>query len=1039
MKKFNKKHGLILLISMIILITALNTATAIEDNNTTHANDVNKMQTDTIEQDTANIQYQNNTRIQNDKIQSKTIKQENEYIQINQNNKDEYQYYEFEENSQIIINGTVNDLYMELTKPNISITGINNPKLINSIINVYDDGCIHLSNISFENDDECESTIDIYIETDNNILENLTFNEYREQIRDDLYRIIEVTGNNNTIRTSQFTVTYPAMHREWMYYGDDCKGDVISVHGDNNIIEDNYFEVYEGQPKEYPFGLTRTLSIYGNKNIINRNDIYMNGTLYLYAITIFYHENVITNNYMEVHSIRYASGIAINGESSYNIIKNNTIILTTQNESKELFGLVDAAYAIVLTENAYHGGSYNIINSKMEGNVIEDNNIMGYSNHMYGFEQFGGKDTVIRNNNIDIEGSAPMGIAVIGSDTQIEGNSINVRGYTNQSEDSLDYLKPQTTGIYLFYGNDATIIGNQITTDNGTAIRTLLESSTIIADNYMQVDNNIVTIDIQNPRGFTDIIGNIIADLENQIINGKNIYMEDNHDPNYQENPTDNPTSNNTTENIPDNATTNTTDDTPTNTTDTNLNNTNQTQENNQTENPIPEENNQTENITIPEEINQTENITIPEEINQTENITVPDEINQTENITIPEDINHTENITNLEEINQTQNTTIPDENNKTENITLPEEINQTENITIPEDINHTEIITSPEEINQTQNITVPDEINQSENITIPEDINKTEDITISEQNNETENITVPTDETNQTIPVLPEEEVKENITEPSVIENHTQEAVKENNTDSIDNRNETVINQETNKTTSDEHKQQNTDENNTSLINQTISNQDMNQTHKNQSNTEETNQTQPADIIIEDNNDLLENITIENQTVPEENNTSTITDKVEETNQTITMHNSTDNTNISISAGDTPEINSPADSLKPQPPINKVDTPIIDIDNQEMENTQTDSNQRDSTSQSSIMNEIKSESPDINNDNQDDESNSQAGDNPNEIQVTQTLPDSQKVYELNQKQIMKILDENIYAEIAFFVIMFISLLYGYISRNKIN
>ena len=976
-KKFIKKHGYILLISIIILITAINTVTAIEDNNISHTDNM-EIQTITTQQNNS-IQYQNNTNTQYDKNNKhKSIKQENQYYQINENNKENYQYYEFEENTQILINGTVNEFNIEINKQNISITGVNNAKLVNSIINVYDQGCIHLSNITFENDDKCESTIDIYLETDNNILENLTFNEYRQEIHDDLYRVIDVYGNNNTIRQSEFTVTYPAMHKDWMYYGDDCKGDVISIHGDNNTIEDNSFEVYEGQPKEYPFGLTRTLSIYGNKNLINRNNIYMNGTLYLYAITIFYHENIITNNIMIVNSIRYASGIAINGESSYNTIKNNTIILTTQNESYELFGLVDAAYAIVLTENEYHGGSYNIIKSQMTGNVIEDNNIMGYSNHMYGFEQFGGKETIIRNNNIDIEGRAPMGIAVIGSDTQIEDNTINVHGHTNQSEDSLDYLKPQTTGIYLFYGNNATITGNQITTDHGTAIRTLLESTTKITDNYMQVDNNIVTIDVQNPRGITDIIGNIITDIENKIINGKNIYMQDNHDPYYQENPTDNPTDNNTTNNTePIN------DETTTNTTDTNLNNTNQTQDNNETENPTTNDNNQTQNTTIPEEYNQTQNITIPEEINKTQNDTKPPKNNTTENTTRPI------------ENNQTENNTIPDENNQTENTIIPEEINKTQNITLPEELNQTEYNTPPEEHEQTDNIT------------------------LSEENNQTENITVPIENTNQSIPTIIDEETEENISDTPVIENNTKEQIIEENTSINNNTNKTIQNPDTNKTTNDEHKQQNNTDIKTS-------------TNTNQIKTENKtiNQTTQATIIIDDMNNTLNNTTIENQTTPQENHTIRITDNIEEINQTINMHNSTHRTNQTISAGDTYEINSPTDPVKAQTQINKNDKPSLESDNSDNMNTEKD-NSQDSTTDT--IDEINIKSPIIN-----DRYTSHADNYPNEIQVMEALPDSRKVYELNPKDIMKFLDENIYAEIAFLVIMFLALLYGYISRKKI-
>ena len=163
------------------------------------------------------------------------------------------------------------------------------------------------------------------------------------------------------------------MRIDWEYYGAECKGEALTIRGNNNKILNNDFLIEETDQKQYPFGTIKGLSIYGSNNLIDRNNILMTGTLYLYGMSIFYHNNTVINNYIEVNSIRYASGIAINGKSSNNTLRNNTVIVTTQNQTLDNSGLIDAAYAIVITEGAYGGGTYNIPNSEMVGNIIEEN------------------------------------------------------------------------------------------------------------------------------------------------------------------------------------------------------------------------------------------------------------------------------------------------------------------------------------------------------------------------------------------------------------------------------------------------------------------------------------------------------------------------------------------------------------------------------------------------------------------------------------------------------------------------------------------
>lgn len=255
----------------------------------------------------------------------------------------------------------------------------------------------------------------------------------------------------------------------------------------------------------------------------------MQGTLYLYGVRIYQSNNTVSNNNIEVNSIRYANGIAIespqSGVTGNNKLVNNTVHVTTQNSTipgePSSPGLVDAAYAIMITEYKYTGGGlYTGEKSNTIDNIIEGNTITGESSQMYAIELFGGKGTTISSNNIRSVGVSAMGIAGGGAGTKIIGNRMEVYGQTNQTFYSADYYKPQTGGINLQYGTGTTITGNVIITDNGPAIRSLGEGDTLISDNIIDVNNNEVAIDINGPRGLTAIIGNAITNLADQIING---------------------------------------------------------------------------------------------------------------------------------------------------------------------------------------------------------------------------------------------------------------------------------------------------------------------------------------------------------------------------------------------------------------------------------------------------------------------------------------------------------------------------------------
>ena len=680
----NKKALLIMI--TIILITTITCVSAVDENTTIHKNK-------TI---TKNIQQ--------------TTKTENNQIYLNQDNYQEYKNYEYPENTQIIINDTINDAEFNIYNKNISITGNEGATLSNSHIEVFDDGSIRLSNITFTTNDESKYTQVLMIETDNNILENLKFNEYRSTAdRREYYRSINLYGDNNTIINCTFDVTQPSKHINWDTFSAECPFETIAIHGNKNNISNNSLFIQEGEEKDYPFGTIFAISVRGDNNTIDSNNILMQGTLYLYGVRIYQSNNTVSNNNIEVNSIRYANGIAIespqSGVTGNNKLVNNTVHVTTQNSTipgePSSPGLVDAAYAIMITEYKYTGGGlYTGEKSNTIDNIIEGNTITGESSQMYAIELFGGKGTTISSNNIRSVGVSAMGIAGGGAGTKIIGNRMEVYGQTNQTFYSADYYKPQTGGINLQYGTGTTITGNVIITDNGPAIRSLGEGDTLISDNIIDVNNNEVAIDINGPRGLTDIIGNAITNLADQIINGGS--ASGNFDPNLI--PTDpEPVNPGTDE-------TNTTVTPESNETEVPENST-VTPEQNDTETPVINETEVPENRTeVPE--NSTE-IPEPEE-NQT---VVPEPEPQQNQTEIPQP-EVEENTTEIPVIEEEQNKT--QEDNKEEQKDQESEENKEEQKDQESEENNTNTETEKNETTDTttNTTTIPDIIIENTTVT---------------------------------------------------------------------------------------------------------------------------------------------------------------------------------------------------------------------------------------------------------------------------------------------------------------------------------
>ncbi len=494
----SKSKSLFIIFIILLLIVGLSIVSAANNSNTHNtknksvsvAKDVTKKQVTKTSVPKVKKEVKNTTKALTKKNTTKksAIKTAHKKtITITEDNARQYENYDFEDNTEIIIDTTLDDYAFDITKQNITIRGINGATLINSHITVTNNGNLTLTNLTMNSDDNSFYNEIVNIDSDNNIVSNMNFTDYKNSKSRDYSKVININGENNTVVNCSFNVQYLSKNIDW------TNGGIITVaaitnYGNYNNISHNTFDVKELESDAY-FGTIMAIHNKADNVTIDHNNITMDGFVYLYAIDVYLNNNTITNNKMSVISHRYANGIQITGKSSNNLVENNTVYVKSLGE--EVFsGITDVAYGIILTEMDYHGGEYNIENSQTANNVIRGNLVMGSGTHMYGYEQFGGTNTTIADNVIDISGNYTMGMGVIGLNTVIENNQINSRGSTNLTDSSADYLRPQTSGVYVYYSNSTTIRGNRVNTYTGPAIVLEADRNANIHDNKFETRNN---------------------------------------------------------------------------------------------------------------------------------------------------------------------------------------------------------------------------------------------------------------------------------------------------------------------------------------------------------------------------------------------------------------------------------------------------------------------------------------------------------------------------------------------------------------------
>ena len=522
----NSNINKIIIFSFVLVIT-MSVLYATDSNNT-----------DTITQTSTNTYESSQTNTENSHLstipleqESKEIKkseEDNLIININDNNYHDYFNVYGEVNFTKLKNNTTLNFYSipknteeisfitddDTSNMNLTIIGQENFTMKNTAFIISSSlKKLQLCNITLNYTEDYDYNEHLTINSlnynnENFILENITVNCVQNPIGgyNDYYtraiHPIRVTGNNIILKNIQVFAKLPSNTISW--YGEDNKPHSIGLYseGNNIIINNSQFYIEEKCKENEYAGFNTIYAVYlsGENLTFTNNTIQINGTEYVYALTIQGNGTKISNNNITSKSITYSAGINLGGIAAHdNMINNNTINITAgyREQGTTPNGAEDSAYAALLTDYSYKGGKYTPNTYSITNNSYINNTITGSAGNIYGIEMFGGTNTNLSNNNIQLTGRTPMGIGTIGENVTITANNITCTGQTNNTEGSADYLKPRTTGVYTYLSSAGiTVNNNIINTTNGRGIYLELTNNTQVTNNQITTQNYDYTIDI---------------------------------------------------------------------------------------------------------------------------------------------------------------------------------------------------------------------------------------------------------------------------------------------------------------------------------------------------------------------------------------------------------------------------------------------------------------------------------------------------------------------------------------------------------------
>lgn len=281
----------------------------------------------------------------------------------------------------------------------------------------------------------------------------------------------------------------------------------------NNIeIRGNKFNVNDSVKGK---GSDTLCNIYlkGDSNVsfIN-NDVSISASNYAYAMkvegyyalegnnTVYINSDNVTINKNNIESYsagHYANGFEFGGPLNA-IVSNNNIQVKS----------IGVAYGI---NAAGYSGDVNL--------NINNNEITGSSNSVYGVELYRCKDVALLINKIILKGNYTMGIATSSDLTEIIGNEISVKGLALGKPTLGDAFSSDNIGIYASYAKKVFISSNNIDSSKYGIVSDSKEAN--IVENIINVEgiSGIDSIGVKTSAK-TNLIGNTITSNGKPTYNG---------------------------------------------------------------------------------------------------------------------------------------------------------------------------------------------------------------------------------------------------------------------------------------------------------------------------------------------------------------------------------------------------------------------------------------------------------------------------------------------------------------------------------------
>ena len=534
MKMNNNLKKLFLLSMLLFIFMGLTAVSSVDSANTTtdSSTDISDYQVSTddsyISSDRSNSnnnigQYEEKTKI-NSSSKNENIKKDSNTINLNNENLEDY--FEREENelfskdtisnSIIILEEDLTDVkywFFDENVNNITFTTNDDIELTNQAFTIECEN-FTFANTSFIYYDGFGAEKSITVTKDGFKIDNCNFNYDCSIIGEQtLNTILYLQADYATITGSQFVCNIPSTQVDWDdasstdYYGLPqtvplvIRGNYININDNEFTITEKYCQESTAYPTFYGMYITghninftgNTVSLTGSNGYVYAVYLKSENSNYNYNITVA--ENDIT----AISEHNYTAGIYIDGQNYQNItVLNNNITVTSGFDVKEdLNELQDVAYGVVITNYGYQGGNYILGVGNVTNNYIINNTIIAQAHQSYGFEQYGGENTVVTGNDISVIGSRAQAVGVIGINTTITDNTLAVVGETALGEGSPDYVPPITAGVQTLHAYGSTISNNtiEVTSARGILLR---DSENNVYDNNVTVHDYEYTIEIMN-------------------------------------------------------------------------------------------------------------------------------------------------------------------------------------------------------------------------------------------------------------------------------------------------------------------------------------------------------------------------------------------------------------------------------------------------------------------------------------------------------------------------------------------------------------